>query len=174
MPMNSRLSVAPTEFSEGRWATEPSMDPPLHPAELELAQSTRSSRVKRAVFTLARFLIMFGIGVAGTLAWQSHGDAAREKIAKLSPQLGWLAPQAAPVAQAASAASSGASVDQLAVISRGVAVVRQSVDKLAADITKLQATKQDAANRASVPPPTAVAASGRKPVSPSSQAPPVR
>jgi hypothetical protein len=169
--MNSRLRVGLSEFSEGRWATEPSMDPPIHPTELELVRSKRSSRVKRGVLALARFLIIFGIGVGGTLAWQSHGDAARAKIANLAPQFAWLAPQTAPGARAASAASDGVSADQLVAISRGLAVVRQSVDKLAADITKLQTTKQEAANRASAPPPAAVAAPGRKPVSP---APPAR
>ena len=63
---------------------------------------------------VVRFLIMVGIGVAATLAWQSYGDTAREKIANMSPQLGWLAPQAAPVAQDAAdlTASAAAPPDQ--------------------------------------------------------------
>jgi len=49
-----------------------------------------------------------------------------------------------PVAQtAAPAGSASASPDLLAAISRGLAAVRQSLDKLAADISKLQAAKQD-------------------------------
>src|SRR5258706_14142704 len=50
-------------------------------------------------------------------------------IARWSPPLAWLAPPAAPA---------GASPDQIVAISRDLAVVRQSVDKLAADVTKLQ------------------------------------
>src|SRR5260370_42668040 len=50
---------------------------------------------KRTSRLLARFLITFYIGVAGTLAWQSYSDLARQMIARLSPQLGWLAPQIA-------------------------------------------------------------------------------
>ncbi len=179
MPTSSRLSVALSEFSERRWAAEPPIDPPLHPTELDLIQSMRSSRVKRALLALAGFLIAFCIGIAATLAWQSHGDTARAMIANLSPQLAWLAPRAAPVADAAPAASAGASPDQLAAISRGLAAVRQSVDKLAADITKLQATKQDTLSpdirisRTSAPPPPAVGAPVRKPAPPS-QAAPVR
>jgi hypothetical protein len=145
------------------------MDPPLHPSELDLLESTRSSRVKRALLALAGFLIAFGIGVAATLAWQSYGDRARGIIANLSPRLGWLAPPPAPVAQAAPVAPAGASPDQLAAISRSLAAVRQSVDKLATDITRLQATKQDTLNpdirvsRTSAPPPAAVGAPARKP-----------
>jgi hypothetical protein len=166
--MSSRLSLALSEFAESRWATEPRIDPPLHPTELDLIQNTRSSRVKRASLILARFLVTFGIGIAATLAWQSYGDIARETIANLSPHLGWLAPRAAPAGQAASAPAANVSLDQLVAISRGLAVVRQSVDKLAADITRLQATKQDTPNRPSAPPPATVGAPARKPVPPGS------
>src|SRR5215469_10557056 len=53
------------------------------------------SHAKQASRPLPRFLITFGIGVAATLAWQSYSEAARQLIASLSPQLGWLAPHAA-------------------------------------------------------------------------------
>jgi hypothetical protein len=46
-----------------------------------------------------RFLIAFCTGVATTLLWQSYGDAAREMIANVHPQLGWLAPRPAPTAE---------------------------------------------------------------------------
>jgi len=98
MPMNSRLSLALSEFSKARWATEPSVDATLQPTDLDLVASTPSSLGKQASFSLTRFLIAFCIGVAATLAWQSYGDAAREIIASSHPQLGWLAPQAAPEA----------------------------------------------------------------------------
>src|SRR6516164_4724379 len=52
---------------------------------------------KPAKTGLARVLIVFCLGVATTLAWQSYGDAARAMIANSSPQLAWLAPQTAPV-----------------------------------------------------------------------------
>jgi hypothetical protein len=44
---------------------------------------------------LARSVITFYIGVAATLAWQSYSGEARQIVARLSPQLSWLAPQAA-------------------------------------------------------------------------------
>jgi hypothetical protein len=180
MPTRSRLRVALSEFSEGRWAAEPPIDPPLHPTELDLIQNMRSSRVKRGLLALTGFLIVFCIGIAATLAWQSHGIAVRRVIANLSPQLAWLAPQAAPIAEAAPTASASASPDQLATISRSLAAVRQSVDKLAADITKLQAAKPDTVNpdirvsRTSPPPPPTVGAPVRRPTTTPSQMPQVR
>jgi hypothetical protein len=47
----------------------------------------------------ARFLIAFCTGAATTLLWHSYGDAAREMIANLDPQFGWLAPRPALTAQ---------------------------------------------------------------------------
>ena len=93
-------------------------EPPFHPGELK--RSTRA----RSFF---RFLVIFCLGVAGTLAWQAHGGPARQMMAGLSPRLAWLAPPAA---------SAG---DE---ISRDLAGVRQGVDKLTADVTRLQASLQ--------------------------------
>src|SRR5262249_58795342 len=58
---------------------------------LRVAQPSPGKRSSR---TLVRFLITFAVGVAATLVWQSYSDAARQVIANLSPQLGWLAPHA--------------------------------------------------------------------------------
>lgn len=119
-------------------------------------------------------LIMFCIGVATALAWQSYGDAAREMISSSYPQLSWLAPHAA-VAQTASdaIAPAVASLDQqeLKAISLGLAEVRQKVDQFAAvqeqiarDFTgKLQAAERDILDRISVPPPQQAAPPVRKP-----------
>src|SRR6266699_2466407 len=115
---------------------------------------------------------------AATLAWLSYGDAAREMIASSSPQLGWLAPQAAPVAQTAPnmiapAAPTAPSPDrqQLNAMSLSLAALRQSVDQLAAgqeqmtrDITKLRAAEQDILDKITAPPPRPAAAPARKPV----------
>lgn len=160
---------------------------------IERANSRRSASEPRAI--LARFLIVFCIGIAATLGWQSYGDAAREMIAKSSPQLGWLAPQAAAVAQTAynivspTEPAPSPDVQQLRTMSLSLAAMRQSVDQLAAqlaagqqqmtrDIAKLQAADQEILDKISAPPPRPVAAPARKPAPltalPSSQAPPVR
>ncbi len=110
-------------------------EPPLHPSELN-----RTTRVRSFV----RFLAFLIIGVTGTLAWQSYGGPARETIASWSPAL----PMGA---------------DHIVTISRDLAVVRQGVDKLAADIAKLQAPQQGTLDRTSASPPSAAVVPARKP-----------
>src|SRR5258705_9881808 len=91
----------------------PAEAPTIRPADPKNDRylNGRSSFGKRALIGVARFLIIFCIGVSATLVWQSYGDraremiasqsygdAAREMIASLYSQLSWL-PQAEPVAQ---------------------------------------------------------------------------
>jgi len=176
MPTSSRRTAAVSQFSEGRWASEPPLEPPPHPTELQLLRAARSSRIKRCLLALAGFLMATGIGVAATLVWQ---NTASRMIARLSPQLEWLAPQAPSVAPAVPGAPFAASRDRLGAISHSLALVRQSLDKLASDIAKLQAAKQDAlgpdirVSRTSAPPPAGVVP-GRRVVTPAAQQPPAR
>jgi hypothetical protein len=44
---------------------------------------------KRASRTLIRYLIACGVGVGGTLAWQSYGDAAKQTVAAWGAERGW-------------------------------------------------------------------------------------
>jgi hypothetical protein len=173
------MSSTRPEFSAGRRATKPSFDPTLQPADLknDWLPSERPSLGNRASRALARFLITLCIGVAGTLAWQSYGDAAREMIATASPRLGWLAPQAAPVPRTApdviaptAPVAPSPDEQQLNAMSLDLAAVRQSVDQLAAaqgqmtrDITKLQTTAQGILDKISAPPPRPAGATARKP-----------
>jgi hypothetical protein len=123
--MASTVSPTASEFSADL-STRPSLD----------AMIKRPSLGKRASRSLTRFLIIFCFGVAATLAWQSYGDDAREMIANSSPQLSWLAPQAAPLAQTASdmpaPAPSATPSPELKQLSLAFATVQQSVDQLAA------------------------------------------
>ncbi len=163
--MSSTLSRAQSEFSTRRWATEPSIEAPLHPADLDLLSRKRTSFAKRTSRTLSRLLITFLVGVAATLAWQSYGDATREMIANSSPGLAWLAPQAASVGPTALAAPPP-DQEGLKSVSFGLAEVRQRVDQIAAqlaagreqmtrDINRLQAVEQDILDRISAPAPAA-------------------
>src|SRR5258708_35658443 len=52
--------------------------------------SDRPPLGRRIFSTLARFFIAVLIGVGGTLAWQSYGDAAREVVIVRAPTLAWL------------------------------------------------------------------------------------
>ena len=92
------------------------------------------------------FLITFCSGIAAILAWHSYGDAAKQIIAGSYPQLGWLAPRAAPIAYSTHgttgpAAQAAASPDQqrLNAMSLDLDAIRQSVDRIA--ITQEQITR---------------------------------
>src|ERR1700719_402098 len=69
----------------------------LKPEDVPLPDGQPSARKRPR--TLARFLIAFCAGVAITLLWQSYGDAARDMLANLYPQLGWIGPRPALTAQ---------------------------------------------------------------------------
>jgi hypothetical protein len=125
--------------------------PIVRPADLKNDEypNGRSSVVKRGLITLFRFLIIFCIGVSATLAWQSYGDAAREMIANLYPQLRWLAPQAEPVPQNAPDASGLASrtasspdQQQPNAISLDLDAVRQAMDRIATIATSIASSQE--------------------------------
>jgi hypothetical protein len=114
-PMDSTFRPTQFEFPPHLRAATPTVD----------ASDTvimRPSLARRVLRRLARFLIVFGVGVGTILAWQSYGDAARAMIANSSPQLGWLAPQTVPVVPIAPAPAGAASSDvqQLALGLAGV------------------------------------------------------
>jgi len=44
---------------------------------------------RRASRPFVRYLVAICIGVAGTLAWQSYGEATKQIIATRAPELGW-------------------------------------------------------------------------------------
>ena len=130
-PMDARFTPTQSEFPTHLRAARPTVGA-MKPSSLDAA-IMRPSLARRALRGLARFLIVFCVGVGTILAWQSYGDAARAMIANSSPQLGWLAPQTAPVVPIAPAPAGAASSDvqQLAF---GLAAVRQSVDLLTAQL----------------------------------------
>jgi hypothetical protein len=73
----------------------------------------------------ARVVMIFAVGFAAGIVWQSYGRAVRTTIASWSPHLGWLAPPAA-----------SASYDR---IRADLVTARQSLDKLGNDISRLEA-----------------------------------
>ena len=177
-PMNAR--VTPTQFElakhpraatqAGDGMNQSSLDGPI----------IRPSLGKRALRRLARFLLVFGVGVGTTLAWQAYGDAARAMLANSTPQLGWLAAQTAPIVPIAPAPA-GATSSDLQQLVFGVAAVRQSVDLLTAQlaagqgqmgggIAKLQADQQEILHKlsAGLPRPAAVPAHKPAPTIPPS------
>jgi hypothetical protein len=113
---------------------------------IENRMKRRSSR------SFGRYLIAICVGVAGTLAWQSYGDAAKQVIATRAPELGW-SPQAkqmiaswtvgwmkppaektAPEAVASSKAPPVPAIDsaQVQQIAQSLAALRETVGQIAA------------------------------------------
>jgi|SRR5262245_12601859 len=180
------LSTTQSEFPEDRWPTKPSIQASIRPTDRRIEQPSLAKRASR----FALVLIIFCIGVAATLVWQSYEDA-REMIANSSPMLRWLAPQtvaqAAPAMVAATApVTPSPDLEHVKAMSLGLAAVRQSVERLAAaqqqmtdEIVKLQATEQEILDKVSTPPrPPAAPAPARRSAPPapppSSQGPPAR
>jgi hypothetical protein len=105
-------------------------------------KSRRPSLVNRASRGLARFLIIFCIGVAATLAWQSYGDDARKMIADSSPRFGWLAPQAA---------RNGTPSPEFATMRRSVDQLAANQQQMAGDIAKLLTDQKELLQKISAP-----------------------
>jgi hypothetical protein len=180
--MTSMLHRAQPDFPTEQRSSETSVVAKLRQLNLDLEKAwPRPSPRKRRSRALIRFLITICIGVAGTLAWQSYGDVARQMIANSSPVLGWLAPQAAPLVQVASGQVTPANpttpsldLQQLKTMSPDLAAVRQSVDQLAAklqqmagDMATMQAAQQAILRKVSTsspPPPRQAAAPARNAV----------
>jgi hypothetical protein len=185
-PAPSRLAIVePTE--EPISATEEPVDSSFPPANDDQLPSERLPLGEPASRVFGRFLVTFCAGVAATLAWLSYGGTVREMIASSSPpQLSWLAPPAAAVAEAPGLAPPAAPVaeaspalspdqEELKAISAHLADVQQRVDEIAAqlaagqeqvtrDINKLQEVEQDIFDKISAPPPRPAAAPARKSV----------
>ncbi len=152
----------------------PNVEPPLHapprPSGFNNDQlaSDRSSFRGRIFRVLIRVFLPVLIGVAATLAWQSYGNEVKEMLRAQAPSLGWLLPvptksptdsmnavlpQSAPVAQtgeAIAAVTSHELAQQLEPMVRDLAVVRQTLEQLAAkqdqmvqNLAKLQAAEQE-------------------------------
>jgi hypothetical protein len=80
--------------------------------------------------------MIFVVGFAAGVAWQSYGGSARKAVASWSPHLSWLAP-----------AGAGTSSERLKAMSLALASARQALDKLAIEIGKLEAQGGDAPRR---------------------------
>jgi hypothetical protein len=122
--------------------------------------SDRPSIGRRIFRTLTRFIIAVLIGIGATLAWQSHGDAARQMVVARAPSLGWLLSVSTTTSPAVAAAAPGP-VQQLEPLASNIDAVRRSVEQLAAkqeqmaqNIATLQAVEEDIRQKVSSPPPS--------------------
>ena len=122
--------------------------------------SDRPPLGRRIFSTLTRFFIAVLIGVGGTLAWQSYGDAAREVVIVRAPTLAWLL-SVSTTRSPALAATSLDPVQQLGPLASNLDVVRRSVEQLAAkqdqmaqNIATLQGVQEDIRQKMSYTPPS--------------------
>jgi hypothetical protein len=111
--------------------------------------SDRPAVGRRIFRTLTRFSIAVLIGIGGTLAWQSYGDAAREMAVARAPTLAWLL-SVSTTKSPAMAATSPDPVQLLEPLASNLDVVRRSVEQVAAkqdqmaqNIATLQAVEED-------------------------------
>jgi hypothetical protein len=93
--MSTMTSPAHSRYRGLLLPIEPS-DEFVRPANLKNDQSRNRqwSLCKRALQTLAHFLITFCVFLAAILVWWSYGNVARQMTADLYRQLGWSAPHA--------------------------------------------------------------------------------
>jgi hypothetical protein len=148
--------------SDQRVGTRP-MKPSIRSPRPSSPNDTASDRpsIGRRIFrTIARFFIAVLIGIGATLAWQSHGDAAREMVVARAPSLGWLL-SVSTTKSPAVAATAPDPVQQLEPLASNLDVVRRSVEQLAAkqeqmaqNIATLQAVEEDIRQKVSSPPPS--------------------
>ena len=80
--MNPNLTSAVSEFSKGR--TERSNKPSLRTLVQNLIARIRLWLGKLVSFAFARVLMIFVVGFAAGVAWQSYGGEARKTIARLA------------------------------------------------------------------------------------------
>jgi hypothetical protein len=150
MPMSSGLASSLSEFAKRSEvaksplaAESPNERTLLPPAKTNLMTRMRGWLDKLVSSAFVRYALAIFIGVAGTLAWQSYSGKARTTIAGWSPHLAWLAPAAAP---------HGIFPERVKATSLALAAVHQSVDKLDAEISRLEA--QGGSDRAAASPPS--------------------
>jgi hypothetical protein len=91
----------------------------------------RPSIGRRIFRTLSRFFFTVLLGVAATLAWQSYGDEAREMVSAWAPSLALLLPVSTTTSPVA-ASTLPRVVQQLEPMAHDIAVVRHSLEQLAA------------------------------------------
>jgi len=136
----------------------------------QLTNKKRSTgrRMVRAFF---RLIIAVLIGVGGTLAWQSHGEEAKEMVRTWAPSLAWVLPTSTKSSvdgqtSTAAGVTSAELVERLKPVMLDLAIVRHGVDQLATtikqlaskqeemgkDIAALQATEQDIREKVASPP----------------------
>jgi hypothetical protein len=159
-------------------------------AEDLLKKPVRQREKRQGSRRFTRFLVAICIGVVGTLAWQSYGEAIKQTISRRAPELGWSLEAKQMIASSiqwlgwtngsektdaetvASKASIAPSLDaaQVQQMAQNLAAVRETVQQLAAaqnqmarEIDKLESAVVEILMKMPEPSPQPPAAPARKP-----------
>ena len=166
MPMNSKHTSSLPEFSKGRWADEPLQppphsradeppQPPPHPTELSLVTRVQSWLGELAPLTTVRSWLSELASL--TSAWLSRTELTPLTFARYL-----IAFFIGVVATVAWQSYRGGIKEETAATPAALDSMRQSIEKLAAEMTKIRSVEQDILGKISAPPPP-VAAPARNP-----------
>src|SRR5206468_3459596 len=125
-PMEACGNILPSQ--SGR----PSMG--LLPRPRTIRSRGTDVHLERECRSVARFFIVALIGAGVTLAWQSHGEEAKQMVRAQAPSLAWLFP--------ASTAKSPSEIQELKPMAADLAGVRRNVEQLAAQQERMAAQQQ--------------------------------
>jgi hypothetical protein len=115
--MNPNPASSISEFAKGRPERSTKMSFRAIP---NLITRIRLWLGKLFSFAFVRVLMIFLVGFAAGIAWQSYGGAARKTIASWSPHLAWLTLTPAPAS-----APSGGSAERFKAVSLALTSARQ-------------------------------------------------
>jgi uncharacterized protein HemX len=133
-------TLSPTQlFLADELSAEPSSEEALyiHQADLENGQG-QPPPDKRTWLTVVHFLIAAGIGLVAALAWQSHGDAAKETIAPVRE----ISPDLETMRQSIDALTTSTATNQ-AHMMRSIDQLAASQEQITREIAKLQEIEQN-------------------------------
>jgi hypothetical protein len=183
--MSTMPSPTPPQFSAASLPIKQSVETRAsRSAEVKNDQlpNSKPSRGKRASFTFAYYVIVFSVGVAATLTWQTYGGAARQLIARAASTsdqqqlntMSLLDLDAVRRSIDGLAISIGASIaSSQEQTTRSIDQLTAGLEQMTREIAKLQAVERYVLYKNSDPPPRPTPAQVPKPVPRPSQAPTV-
>ena len=172
--MSTMPSHTQPEFSTASLLVKPSVEANAgRPAKIKNDQLTtgRPSLGKRASLAFAYYMIVFSVGVAATLAWQTYGDAARQLIAPPvsafdQPQLNAISLDLDAVRRSINGLAIGigtAVANSQEQTTRSIDQLTASLEQMTREIAKLQAVERYVLYKNSDPPPRPAPAQMPKP-----------
>jgi hypothetical protein len=129
--MKPTMTSSVSESARGR--VEQSIKPSLRSLVPNLIMRVRLWLDKLLSFPYARVVMIFVVGFAAGLVWDSYAGPVRTTIGGWSPYLAWVAPPAA-----------SASYDR---VRADLVAARQSLDRLGNDINRLETQGANAPRR---------------------------